>query len=146
MKRMHISIAALLSLGLVLSSCNKDENISPPEVTLIELGYDNSKTGYPGEEFHIEAEVLAEGKIDRIEVGMHLEGEHTKALGSLKDDHHWHFDTTYTEFQGLKNTVFHKHIMISAEADTGHYHFHFKVTDMEGNQTEKAAEIEIIHP
>jgi hypothetical protein len=143
MKKIHISIIALLSL--VFSSCNKDEEASPPEVTLIELGYNNSKTGYPGEEFHIEAEVVAEGKIDRIEVGMHLEGEHTKMQKSLKDDH-WHFDTTYTEFQGLKNTVFHKHIMISAEADTGHYHFHFKVTDMEGNQTEKEAEIEIIYP
>jgi hypothetical protein len=58
----------------------------------------------------------------------------------------WEFDSTYTEFSGIINPTFHKHIDIPVDADTGHYHFHFIVTDLDGQQTTVEEELEIQHP
>jgi hypothetical protein len=88
---------------------------------------------------------VAEGKIDKVTVEIHSEGGHEgkSASNSLFE---WEADTAYTEFYGLKNTTFHKHLEIPAEADTGHYHFHFIVTDLEGQQSSVEEEIEIRMP
>jgi hypothetical protein len=49
-----------------LNACKKDEVISKPEIDLTELGYENSKIGYTGSDLHIEAEIVAEGKIETV--------------------------------------------------------------------------------
>ncbi|MFW6259748.1 MAG: DUF4625 domain-containing protein [Tangfeifania sp.] len=141
--------AILLAAGILsLNSCKKEEEIPNPEVTITELGYENSKIGYAGSDLHIEAEIVAEGRIDKVIVEIHHEGEHDNksALVNLHDNE-WEVDTTYTRFSGLKNVDnFHEHIEIPVYAEIGDYHFHFIVSDMEGNQTTVEEELEIQQP
>ena len=148
MKKQHIllGITAIIA-SFYFTSCEKEEDTAKPEILSAEIGYENNKTGYLGTEFHIEAEVVADGKIDNIKITIHPEGEHEhKSTSSDVHEEEWEFDSTYTEFTGLKNTTFHKHIDVPLHADTGHYHFHFIVTDMEGNQTEMEEELKIHQP
>lgn len=126
----------------IFASCKKDEEVKAPEFVKFELGYDNSGTAIAGEDLHIDAEIFAEGKISNVIVTIHPEGEH--GLKSIKTIE-WEVDTTYTTgYSGVLNIDFHEHIDIPADAETGHYHFHIKVTDMEGKRTEKEAELEIL--
>jgi len=125
-------------------SCEKD--VPKPVVNLTELGYENSKTGYAGSDLHIEADIVAEGKIDKVTIEIHPEGDHGKGAPATLNEGEWEVDTTYTKFSGLKNTTFHEHIDVPVFAEPGDYHFHFIVTDMEGNQTIVEEELEILIP
>ena len=121
---------------LVFNSCKKEEEpIAKPQITLSEVGLNNSKIGYIGSDFHLEADIIAEGKIKSVKVEIHPEGSET-----------WEFETTYTEFAGLKNATFHKHIDIPLSADTGDYHLHFIVVDEQGNETVAESEVQIKQP
>lgn len=145
MKTRNLFIAIALAAGLIFTSCQK-EDTPKPEIISFELGHNNSKTGYIGSNLHIDAEIEAPGKIDRIKVEIHFEGEHDeKSAFTGTDEEGWEFDSVYTEFSGLKNTVFHKDIPIPEHAEEGDYHFHFSVIDMEGNQTSIDEELEIVH-
>jgi hypothetical protein len=138
-------IGIVLATGIFFTSCQKEET-PKPEIISFELGHENSKTGYIGSDLHIDAEILAPGKIDRIKVEIHFEGEHDEksAFAGTKEEG-WEFDSVYTEFSGLKNTVFHKDISIPEFAEEGNYHFHFSVTDMDGKQAYIDEELEIMH-
>ncbi len=142
-------ITVLLTAVIIsLNSCKKDDEIVPkPQINNFELGYENNKIGFPGTDLHLEAEIIAEGKIDKVTIEIHPEGEHgEKSTTSVLHDGEWEYDSTYAEFSGLKNTTFHKHIDIPIDAEIAHYHFHFIVTDMEGNQTEIEEVLEIQQP
>lgn len=145
--RLFLMAVALIA-GSLFTSCEKDEETNPkPVITLNELGYENSKIAYAGTDLHIEAEVVAEGKIDYVTIEIHPEGEHDEKLSSTTlHEGEWEVDTTFTEFSGLKNTTFHKHIDVPVNAEVGHYHFHFIVTDMDGQQTTVEEELEIQQP
>lgn len=136
----NIFLIAILSLGLV--AC---ENNNAPEIDFHELGMENSKTATAGEDLHMDAEIVTENTIDRIEVEIHHENEHSHMKGTF-DEGEWEVDTVYTEFSGLKNTKFHEHLEVPVTAEAGEYHFYFKVTDMEGYQTVYEDEIEILEP
>ena len=129
-----ITVLAFLFLSgiVLLNSCNKEEEIAKPQITLTELGLDNSKIGYIGSDLHVEADLIAEGKIKNVSIIIHPEDSAT-----------WEFDSVYTKFSGLKNATFHEHIEIPESADAGHYHFHLVVTDNEGNQTTAESELEL---
>lgn len=148
MKTRIFLIAIAFTAGFFFTSCEKDDEANPkPVITLTELGYENSKIGYAGTDLHIEAEIVAEGKIDYVTIEIHPEGEHEKISSSTTlYEGEWEVDTTFTEFSGLKNTTFHKHIDIAVNAEVGHYHFHFIVTDMDGQQTIVEEELEIQQP
>ncbi len=141
-------IAIAFTAGLFFTSCEKDDETNPkPVITLTELGYENGKIGYAGTDLHIEAEIVAKGKVDKITIEIHPEGEHEeKSASILLHEGEWEVDTTYTEFSGIIDPTFHKHIDIPVDADTGHYHFHFIVTDMDGQQTTVEEELEIHQP
>ena len=129
------------------TSCKKNEEVAKPVITLTELGYENGKIAYLGNDLHIEADIVAEGKIQQIAVTIHPEGEHEAKSGLvLFDAGLWEVDTVYTKFSGLKNTTFHEHLEVPFDAEVGHYHFHFTVTDMDGNQTVIEDEIELKVP
>jgi len=130
-------IAVCLTAGLIsLNSCKKDEVEAPkPQITLTELGLNNSKIGYIGSDLHIEADIIAEGIISTVKVEIHPEGSAA-----------WEFEMTYNEFAGLKNATFHKHIEIPLTAEAGDYHFHFIVNDKNGNQAVVEMEFEIKQP
>jgi hypothetical protein len=146
MKKGIILNMLFLSGVLFFVSCKKDKEIPKPEIIHFELGHNNSKTAHIGSNLHIDAEIIAPGRIDRIKVEIHLEEayEHS-GMASVTSGEVWEFDSVYTEFTGLKNTIFHKDIPIPEHAVEGEYHFHFSVTDMEGNQVYIDEDIEIIH-
>lgn len=137
-------IVLFLAFGaLVFNSCKKDKEAVPaPKVTITELGHGNSKKVAVGSDLHVEADILAEGKIKIITVEIHKEEEGHKSASD--HDNKLNLTVTYNEFQGQKNAKFHKHVDIPANAEVGHYHFHFKVVDMEGQETIKEEELEII--
>lgn len=135
-------IALFLAFGaLVFNSCKKDKPIIPaPKITITELGHENSKKVVAGTDLHVEADIVAEGKIKIVVLEIHKEkGGHKSASESQE----WKLENIYNEFQGQKNAKFHKHVDVPATAQAGHYHFHFKVVDMEGKETTKEAEFEI---
>jgi hypothetical protein len=134
----------LLFATLFIIACDKDDTPSKPVITILELGegdsHGNDRTAKIGGDLHMEIEVVAEGRIDKIQVRIHPEGEHHD-----EGEHGgWEVDTTYTKFSGLKNTIFHEHVEIDAAAEPGEYHFDFIVTDMEGNQSSAEADLQII--
>ncbi len=142
------SLMAIVLIAVFFVSCEEDE-VKMPEILSFELGYDNSRTAYLGSDLHIDADIIAENGIDRIVVEIHYEGDHHhhhKSSVIAHSDHEWEFDHAYTEFQGLKNTTFHKHIDIPLDAKPGEYHFHFKVIDMEGYSAEIEDDLEIKEP
>jgi hypothetical protein len=146
MKTKNIITTILVVTGIIsFNACTKDDEAAKPQITLTELGYENSGIAYQGSDLHIEADIVAEGKIDKVTIEIHPEGGH-EGKTSANALFEWEVDTVYTEFYGLKNTEFHKHLEIPAEADTGHYHFHFIVTDQEGQQSSVEEEIEIRLP
>lgn len=122
--------------SIVIISCKKDKDDNPakPVITINELGegdsHSNNHVGIIGSDLHIEADIVAEGKIKTVKVLIHQED----------NSNAWTSDSVYTEFAGLKNTTFHKHIDIPLTADTGTYCFHFIVTDESGQ--ESSVEIE----
>lgn len=141
----HIIAITLISFSLIyLASCNKEEETAKPVITFTEVGYENSGTAARGSDLHLEATVEAEGKISTIRVILHPEGEHGLKTGTgILNEGDWEYDTTYTEFSGLKNCTFHKHVPIPLTADTGQYHLDFTVTDLEGNQASLDADVKI---
>ncbi|TVR73437.1 MAG: DUF4625 domain-containing protein [Marinilabiliales bacterium] len=137
----------ILAITMAAVSCEKDE-IKMPEIRNFELGHDNSKTVHAGSELHIDADIRAENGIDVIVIEIHFEGYHKKTIIIGNGDHHheWEVDITMDKFRGLKNTSFHEHIDVPADAEPGEYHFHFKVIDMEGYTAEIEEDLEVLEP
>lgn len=128
-----LTLGFSIALMAIVSSCNNDEDTIPkPVISNLEVGLSNSHVAYAGADLHLEAEIVAEGKIDKITVEIHQEE------GS-KDE----IVVEYDEFEGLKNTTFHKHVDIPATTPLGSYHCHITVSDMEGNSTTVEEEITI---
>lgn len=124
-----------VSLIFAFASCSKDdkENIPAPAISNTEIGSDNSKIGYAGNDIHIEANITAPAKIANIKVSIHPEGVSE-----------WQFDSTYAEgYTGLLNAEFHEHIEIPSKAALGHYHLHITITDQNGKSTKIDDEIEV---
>lgn len=120
----------ILSILFTLNSCNSDDTYPKPVINLTELGYENSKIGYIGGDLHVEADIVAEGRIETITLEIRPE-----TLYPTKDDEFWSFDSTYTEFNDLKSTEFHKHVDIPLDAMEGLYYVQLIVIDQEGQQT-----------
>ncbi len=125
---LSLFFVALLTISFSFVSCDKDEDDAPqkPVITLTEVGHENSGIAHPGHDMHLEADVVAEGLIRRIDVEIHQEGGQG-----------YEIEAAYTEgkYIGVRNTEFHEHIDIPADAPLGEYHLHFTVTDGAGQQT-----------
>ena len=147
MKMKFKSIAIIAISAVFFASCDKKES---PTISLTELGYDNTKTVQQGTDLHIDAEILADLKIASIQIIIHSEEAHAavspmKIANNAQEVTEWAVDSIYTKgYAGVKNADFHEHLEVPATAELGHYHFHMKVTDMDGNQTIKEDEIEVL--
>lgn len=131
----HIILTVLAISALAFVSCKKDNNVpAKPVVTFTEVGHENSKQAMRGDDMHLEADIVAEGLIKRIDVEIHQEN------GGFE------LEKTYVEgkYIGVKNTEFHEHIDIPAEAPLGEYHLHFTVTDQAGQTVTAEEHIEVI--
>ena len=133
-----------VATALTIYSC--DDSVSKPSIVLTEVGegdsHGNDHTAFVGGELHVEAEIVAEGKINKVTVKLHPESEHAKSVMTEG----WEIDTTYTKFSGLKNTTFHEHLDIATSAIPGDYHFDMIVTDYEGNESSVEVEVKIVSP
>ncbi len=135
---MSLLMALVCAISIGLTSCGSDDDDAlpaKPTITLTEVGHDNSKHAHPGHDLHLEAEVLAEGLIKRIDVEIHQEGGGTTEI-----------EKSYTEgkYIGVRNIEFHEHIDIPATAPLGDYHLHLTVTDNHGQQTMAESHLEIV--
>ena len=131
-------LVAILFIGATFTSCDDDDDngVNSPVINVadIEIGYDNSHIATPGTDLHLDVEIEAEGKIKTIAIELHKED------GSNEE-----YEYEWTEFEGLLNLDFHEHYEIPETAPAGEYHFHFVVTDMEGNQTSYEADLELVN-
>lgn len=139
MKKNLLAVALLVLTVGVFTSCEK---IDPPVISNVEIGSNNSKTAFAGGDLHLEAEIVAEGKIANIRLVIHPEEAGEVHAPGMKisqvagTTEAWEVDSIYTGvYANVKNTTFHEHIEVSANAEAGHYHLHLYVTDLEGNQT-----------
>jgi len=131
MKARIILLASILLLSLTWKSCKEDQP-DPPAINITGLGYNNSGIGYLGGTFPVEADIIADGKIENIQIGFRPVGGQFKSGYASPS---WTFDTVYTGiYAGLTTATFEEWINIPLTADTGTYTFQFKVTDMEGIQ------------
>ncbi|RZJ77387.1 MAG: DUF4625 domain-containing protein, partial [Flavobacterium sp.] len=136
MKKFNIKpFFALLFTIIVLASCkkDKDEVLPAPTLTGLEVGSNNSKVAFAGNDVHIEGEILAPANLASVAIEIHA-----------KTGTGWKFEQVYTEgFAGLKNAELHKHIDIPADAVLGLYHVHIKITDQAGQVTDVESDLEI---
>ncbi len=134
MKNIILTIAAVAALAFLSVSCKKDNAPAKPVVSFTEVGHDNSKHAMRGDDMHLEAEIVAEGLIKRIDVEIH------------KENGGFEIEKSFTEgkYIGVKNTEFHEHIDIPADAPLGEYHLHFTVTDQAGQTVTAEEHIEVI--
>ncbi|MDR2773550.1 MAG: DUF4625 domain-containing protein [Tannerella sp.] len=137
-KKVISGILFLTSLStLALLSCKKDEVIpEKPVITITEVGSHDMPEGKvkAGDELHLEAEIVADGSIARIDVEIHQE-----------EGGGFEIEKSYVDgkYIGVKNVEFHEHIDIPAETPAGEYHLHLTVTDKEGQSTTAEAELTI---
>lgn len=130
------SMLALLLAGALFASCNDDDDVdvAAPTISNVEIGSGNNKQAQAGSDFHIEAQIVAPGDIDRVQLEIHPEN------GSG-----WELDTVYTTgLAGLKSAELHEHIDVPASAALGDYHLHMTVFDKNGNKAEIDSELEVI--
>ncbi|KEQ28475.1 DUF4625 domain-containing protein [Pedobacter antarcticus] len=125
----------LLFFSAAFTACKKDDKpeISAPVINALEIGHDNNKTAYPGTDIHIEAELIAAGKLASVKVEI-----------SPKSGSGWKFNQEYVDgFSGLNNASFHKHIDVPADAAIGQYLVVFAVTDQQGSVTKIENTLEV---
>lgn len=137
MKYMSLLMALVSVMTIGFTSCSSDDDDTPakPVVNLTEVGHANAKHAHPGHDLHLEAKVVAEGIIKRIDIEIHQEGG-----GSFKIEQSF----TQGKYIGVRNVEFHEHIDIPAETPLGKYHMHFTVTDQRGQQTTAESHLEVI--
>lgn len=140
LKYSSLLLAFVSTLFIGLTACSDDDddnqevNFKKPVVTLTEVGHANSGVAHPGSDMHLEANVVAEAGIKRIDIEIHQEGK-----GSFE------IEKSYTEgkYIGVRNIEFHEHIDIPESAPLGEYHLHFTVTDNLGQQTTAETHVEL---
>ena len=128
-----------LFFAIVLNACKKNnqpplQTTVPPDISGLEIGIQNNKTAYPGNDLHLEAVIKAPEVIDNIRL------EITPLSGNG-----WKLANSYTEgFAGNKNAVFHKHIKIPADAALGNYKVILTVTDKVGKTAKIESDLKIV--
>ena len=127
-----IRLIVLSTLILAFAACGKTP--SAPTVTLTEVGHENSGKAEQGDDLHLEADIVAEGLIKCILVEIHRENGAYEIVNSYATG----------KYIGVRNTEFHEHIDIPADAPLGGYHLHLTVTDNKGQTATAEASVEVI--
>lgn len=132
MKSSFKTIALALIFGSIalFTACSDDDPIPAPTISNLEVGDSNNRKATIGGELHLDAEIIAEGKIDKIKVDLHPE--------SVSGDD---IEAEYTGYAGQKNADFHEDLAIPATAPAGEYHLDITVIDQEGNSTSAEADV-----
>lgn len=134
------AIAAVFLFVATFTACRKDSQPDPelakPTIDNIEIGLGNNQIGVIGEDFHLNAEILAGDKIENVQVKiLPRTGEtYTKP---------WEFAITWDQYKDAKNATVHKHFDIPVDAVGGTYDFLIIVNDQNGTTLEERREIRI---
>lgn len=138
-KYISSTVVALSLLSITLfTSCSSDDNSNPVtgsiEINLTEVGHATPAHAHAGEDLHLEAEILASQKIATVSVELQHESNSSAPI----------IRTSFTDYAGLLNATFHKHIDIPATQPSGHYHLRLTVTDQDGNSKTETADVEVL--
>jgi hypothetical protein len=135
MKKRILFFTFFILLIFYTSSCKEeDANLA---ISITSLGYNNTHIGYLGGTLGVNAGILAEKKIENIDVEIRKENGNLK-YGDENDAFIfvWSFDSVFTDkYSGETEATFIEDIVIPMDADTGAYIFTIKVTDQKGNKT-----------
>lgn len=132
-----VAVLSLLSITL-FTSCSSDDNSNSVagniEINLTEVGHGTPAHAHAGEDLHLEAEILASQKIGTVSVELQHKSNTSAPI----------IRTSFTDYVGLLNATFHKHIDIPATQPAGQYNLRLTVTDQDGNAKTETAEVEIL--
>ena len=144
MKKNIINVALmLLSFATLLSftACHDEdeaEKAKAPVIQLTEVGHDNEKHAHPGDDLHLEGDIIAEGLIKSILVEIHQED------GDYEIEFKYDDAKQYSKYIGVRNCEFHEHIDIPEDAPLGEYHLHVIVTDQQGQTGSAKSELTMV--
>lgn len=144
MKKNIINVALmLLSFATLLSftACHDEdeaEKAKAPVIQLTEVGHDNEKHAHPGDDLHLEGDIIAEGLIKSILVEIHQED------GDYEMEFKYDDAKQYSKYIGIRNCEFHEHIDIPEDAPLGEYHLHVIVTDQQGQTGSAKSELTMV--
>ncbi|MBO4531064.1 MAG: DUF4625 domain-containing protein [Paludibacteraceae bacterium] len=134
---MLLSFATLLSF----TACHDEdeaEKAKAPVIQLTEVGHDNEKHAHPGDDLHLEGDIIAEGLIKSILVEIHQED------GDYEMEFKYDDAKQYSKYIGVRNCEFHEHIDIPEDAPLGEYHLHVIVTDQQGQTGSAKSELTMV--
>jgi len=134
------AISAIFLLVATFTACKKDSQPGPdptaPTIDNIEVGLNNNEMGVIGRDFHLNLDIIAGDKIEKVEIKIQqISGE------SYEKD--WSFEISWEDFKGAKNATVHKHFDIPAAAIEGKYDFLIIVHDQNGTKLEEKRKITI---
>ncbi|MDF9800838.1 hypothetical protein OKW21_006101 [Catalinimonas alkaloidigena] len=126
---------------LLVTACSDDDEPSAtmPSIDEVEIGSGNNGIGVIGRDFHLNAEVVAGGTIDKVQININPIENETYT-------HDWSFEIAWDEFKGLKNSTIHKHFDIPEDAPEGKFDFIITITDENGTKLEETYEVNLIDP
>jgi hypothetical protein len=133
---MKLCVAGLLA-ATCLFSCKKEDApfLEKPVVTINEVGSNNSRIAYTGNNLHLDAKVKAPGKVASIKLQITL----------ANSNYGWDVVKTYTTpYAGVKNADFHEHIDVPENARPGMYTLLIVVTDEAGEKAQAKVDFEVI--
>ncbi|WP_345952656.1 DUF4625 domain-containing protein [Mucilaginibacter sp. PAMB04168] len=137
MKVKYLQLWMMTLLIIILHACQKDAAVvlDKPSIAIDEVGLNNSKVAYTGNDLHVDAAVTGPAKIASIKVQITL----------AETNYGWDFVKTYTTpYAGSKSADFHEHIDIPETAKAGKYTLLIVVTDEAGNKTQAKVDFEVI--
>ncbi|WP_111307876.1 DUF4625 domain-containing protein [Confluentibacter sediminis] len=126
----------------LLASCSKDDDTAVPmpipSMSALEIG-SGEHQGVIGRDFHFNADVVAGGRIDFIQINIKPKAGETYS-------HDWSFEIAWDEFKGLKNSTVHKHFDIPEDAPEGTFDFIITITDENGTQLQETHDVNLVDP
>jgi hypothetical protein len=134
-------IWVIIFIPSILLSC-KDDNVDNTKPTINLIKPDQNQIFNIGDEICLEAELSDDIALKSYKVDIHNNfdhHEHNKQSNAFNYNNNW-------DISGNKNTSIHQHIDIPEDATPGNYHFMIYCTDMSGNETHVARDIEIVNP
>lgn len=104
-------------------------------INITELGHGTigSSHTHAGSDMHVEGTITSVYPIATIQIEIHNETDPSAP----------EIEVTYTNYTGQTTANFHEHVDIPASQPAGDYHFHFTVTDNQGNSKTVEYELEI---
>lgn len=138
MKGIYQQFTFVFTLLLLLGSCQEDvePDLLSPSINDIEVGLNNDEIGVIGEDFHLNADILAGELIEEVIIQI-------KPIAEESYVAYWDFELIWDEYKGVRNTNVHKHFDIPEDAVEGVYDFFIIVTDQNGTKTEVKRQITI---